>query len=371
MSQRGASQFLIRRRRANSLFEERMKGNLERECIEELCNTEEAREIFENNPETDYFYPRYVACLGSYRVGISNNPTSDLGVPSDLRTCVKEITNQCIPLPCYKEGYEKCIDGQASFRCVCKPGWRGEKCDEDIDECFDVESPAGCNQKCYNYPGSFRCLCEDGFLLSPDRITCRDINECILYPSICGPAQCVNTQGMYQCKCSEGYKYNFTSKLCDDVDECAEGMCSWRCVNTLGNYSCHCNGPAGYRLAADAKSCEEIPICVPLKDHKNAEMLYLGEQFIGLPVLYLRYRLPENTKFAAEFDFRTFDPEGVILYAESSQNSSWFMLGLRNGQIEIQYRNENAFKYTTGGKAVNDGQWHVVSLHGLLVQISV
>jgi hypothetical protein len=29
-----------------------MKGNLERECIEELCNKEEAREVFENNPET-------------------------------------------------------------------------------------------------------------------------------------------------------------------------------------------------------------------------------------------------------------------------------------------------------------------------------
>lgn len=34
------------------MFEESKKGNLERECIEELCNKEEAREIFENQPET-------------------------------------------------------------------------------------------------------------------------------------------------------------------------------------------------------------------------------------------------------------------------------------------------------------------------------
>lgn len=52
LSQSTASQFLIRHRRANSLFEESKKGNLERECIEELCNKEEAREIFENLPET-------------------------------------------------------------------------------------------------------------------------------------------------------------------------------------------------------------------------------------------------------------------------------------------------------------------------------
>lgn len=66
-----------------------------------------------------------------------------------------------------------------------------------------------------------------------------------------------------------------------------------------------------------------------------------------------------NTRFAAEFDFRTFDPEGVVLYAESSHDS-WFMLGLRGGRIEVQFKNQHTFKVTSGGKAINDGQWHVV-----------
>lgn len=52
LPQNKASEFLQRHRRANTLFEESKKGNLERECIEELCNKEEAREIFENNLET-------------------------------------------------------------------------------------------------------------------------------------------------------------------------------------------------------------------------------------------------------------------------------------------------------------------------------
>lgn len=52
LSKNTASNFLSRHRRANSLFEESKKGNLERECVEELCNKEEAREIFENQPET-------------------------------------------------------------------------------------------------------------------------------------------------------------------------------------------------------------------------------------------------------------------------------------------------------------------------------
>lgn len=48
-----ASAVLQRRRRANSGFlEEMLKGNLERECIEEICNYEEAREVFEDDIQT-------------------------------------------------------------------------------------------------------------------------------------------------------------------------------------------------------------------------------------------------------------------------------------------------------------------------------
>ncbi|KAJ0056616.1 hypothetical protein NL108_010566, partial [Boleophthalmus pectinirostris] len=369
LSRSGASQFLSRQRRANSLFEESKKGNLERECIEELCNKEEAREIFENQPETEYFYPKYVFCLGSHRVGI-NNQNSDSAIPSNLRTCVNEISNQCSPYPCYKEGSERCVDGQATFTCVCKTGWKGPRCEDDIDECTDPDHPAGCNQKCYNFPGSFRCMCEDGFYMS-NKISCVDIDECLLYPSICEkPAKCVNTPGMYECECPTGFKYNFTSRTCNDVDECAMNVCEDTCINTVGSYACYCDGREGLRLAPDQIHCDSIPVCVGLYDHKHPEMLYLGEQFAGLPVIYLRFRLPENTKFAAEFDFRTFDPEGVVLYAESSQDS-WFMLGLRGGRIEVQFKNQHTFKVTSGGKAINDGQWHVISVDELESSISV
>ncbi|XP_053277741.1 vitamin K-dependent protein S [Pleuronectes platessa] len=369
LSQTSASQFLRRHRRANSLFEESKKGNMERECIEELCNKEEAREIFENEPETEYFYPKYVVCLGSHRVGI-NNHNSDSSIPSDLRTCVNEISNQCTPFPCYKEGTEDCKDGQATFTCVCKPGWKGVRCEDDIDECSDPEFPAGCNQKCYNVPGSFYCMCEEGYLIN-DKINCEDINECLMYPSICGkPAKCVNTPGIYECQCPPGFRYNFSSKTCSDVDECEWSVCDGTCINTVGSFACHCDGRQGFRLVDNQRFCEKIPVCVDLYDHKHSEMLYLGEHFSGLPVIYLLFRLPENTKFAAEFDFRTFDPEGVVLYAESSQDS-WFMLGLRDGRIEVQFKNQHTFKVTSGGKAINDGQWHVISVDELESSISV
>lgn len=33
----------------------------------------------------------------------------------------------------------------------------------DIDECFDPDFPAGCDQKCHNVPGSFQCRCTEGY----------------------------------------------------------------------------------------------------------------------------------------------------------------------------------------------------------------
>lgn len=48
-----ASSVLQRQRRANSnRLEELIPGNLERECIEEKCSYEEAREVFENEEKT-------------------------------------------------------------------------------------------------------------------------------------------------------------------------------------------------------------------------------------------------------------------------------------------------------------------------------
>ena len=67
-----ATQFLSRKRRANSLLEEiQQGGNFERECIEEVCDFEEAREVFENHDQT-------IQCLDT------NNPSPKKKTPTRL-----------------------------------------------------------------------------------------------------------------------------------------------------------------------------------------------------------------------------------------------------------------------------------------------
>ncbi|VCW66608.1 unnamed protein product [Gulo gulo] len=353
------------------MFEETKKGNLERECIEELCNKEEAREIFENDPETDYFYPKYLGCLGSFRAGLFTAARQSTEAHPDLRSCVTAIPDQCSPLPCNEDGYKSCRDGQATFTCICKPGWQGDKCEYDINECKDPSNVnGGCSQICDNTPGSYRCSCKSGFFMLLNKKDCKDVDECSVMPDICGTAVCKNIPGDFECECAEGYRYNPVLKACEDVDECSENICAQLCVNYPGGYSCYCDGKKGFKLAQDQKSCEAVPVCLPLNLDKNYELLYLAEQFVGV-ALYLKFRLPEITRFSADFDFRTYDSEGVILYAESLDHSAWFLIALRDGKIEIQFKNEFATKITSGGKVINNGQWNMVSVEELEHSISV
>ncbi|XP_017292737.1 transmembrane gamma-carboxyglutamic acid protein 2 [Kryptolebias marmoratus] len=60
LDEQSASSFLSRSLLANNWdFELVVQGNLERECKEELCNYEEAREIFEDDAQTKQFWETY------------------------------------------------------------------------------------------------------------------------------------------------------------------------------------------------------------------------------------------------------------------------------------------------------------------------
>ncbi|KAI3366180.1 hypothetical protein L3Q82_010007, partial [Scortum barcoo] len=92
----GTHDVFLRSKRANLfLVEEILQGNLERECYEELCSYEEAREYFEDNDKT--------VRQSARRQMISDTPDGD----------------QCQPNPCLHGG--NCTDKVGGFRCSCAP----------------------------------------------------------------------------------------------------------------------------------------------------------------------------------------------------------------------------------------------------------
>ncbi|KAJ0009558.1 hypothetical protein NQD34_001260 [Periophthalmus magnuspinnatus] len=68
-----AAQVLQRNKRANQMFEEVKPGNLERECLEEICDHEEAREVFEQTVPTKTFWTKYLDCKGTELERNTNN----------------------------------------------------------------------------------------------------------------------------------------------------------------------------------------------------------------------------------------------------------------------------------------------------------
>ncbi|XP_062605771.1 uncharacterized protein LOC134267581 isoform X2 [Saccostrea cucullata] len=137
--------------------------------------------------------------------------------------------------------------------CVCEPGWTGETCETDIDEC-KLNPCIGEHELCLNTPGSYRCDCVTGFNNSNG--SCIDINEC-QSPTSCQQI-CTNTQGSYQCDCNTGFNLS-NEKYCIDINECIDARCQ-DCNNWPGGFECLCD--QGYKVNTTThKECQNIDEC--------------------------------------------------------------------------------------------------------------
>ncbi|XP_010153567.1 PREDICTED: coagulation factor IX, partial [Eurypyga helias] len=134
-----ANSVLHRQKRANSnRLEEVIPGNLERECIEEKCSFEEAREVFENTEKTMEFWKTYID------------------------------GDQCDPNPC-KNG-AICKDGVSSYVCWCPAGYEGRNC--EIDFTCAIKN-GGCKHFCrHDPPHKVVCSCAAGYRLHEDGKSC-------------------------------------------------------------------------------------------------------------------------------------------------------------------------------------------------------
>ncbi|NP_001121086.1 coagulation factor X precursor [Ornithorhynchus anatinus] len=139
INQEDANKVLGRAKRANSLFEELKKGNLERECNEETCSYEEAREVFEDTDKTNEFW-------NIYKDG-----------------------NQCETQPCQNQGV--CKDGLAEYTCLCSAGYEGKNCDTTTVKICSLNN-GDCEQFCKSVVNTVVCSCAQGYILGDDQKSC-------------------------------------------------------------------------------------------------------------------------------------------------------------------------------------------------------
>ncbi|AWP10692.1 putative hemicentin-1 [Scophthalmus maximus] len=220
----------------------------------------------------------------------------------------KGANGTCVDIDECRDGTHQCRYNQicentrGSYHCTCPRGYRsqgvGRPC-LDINECERLPQP--CAHQCVNTPGSFKCTCPPGRHLLGDGKSCAGLERLPSYESYSygyrtsqSSPERSSRQQLYHNLASQSYhshaatagrRYGsrgrretralasqrgllacpqgFESRAgrCLDINECeVRDTCQHECMNTPGSHRCLC--PAGYRLMANGKTCQDIDECL-------------------------------------------------------------------------------------------------------------
>uniref|UniRef100_A0A8W8NAK6 Uncharacterized protein n=1 Tax=Magallana gigas TaxID=29159 RepID=A0A8W8NAK6_MAGGI len=350
-------------------------------CFRTDFNECDAKPCQQNCTNTDGSFQ--CTCSAGYQLKIDKISCSECEEPNFGENCSQVCT--C------GQGMDKCdpVTG-----CVCKPGWIGVNCTEDVDEC-DNKTICGNERVCHYLEGSYQCKCKDGF--SMDNGVCEDVNECESGTADCEHI-CINTIGGYNCDCEFGFALHDkdrrtcqkVSNVCDsfpklncsygcwfekngnsyegycfcesDIDECTESnRCQQNCTNFDGSFKCVCT--TGYTLENDGISCKgngEFKVKIEIHfyfGYDREEVLNKSKEWRNeiqskLKIFYEKHIKDITRVVVLSLRFGSIIVDHEI-FANGSQQS--LKLNVTNSMIKILQQRENIslFNHSTTVKNVD------------------
>ncbi|EPY89610.1 crumbs 2-like protein [Camelus ferus] len=223
----------------------------------------------------------------------------------------------------------------AGFLCRCPPGFEGNDCGVDVDEC--ASRPCFSGGLCQDLPNGFQCHCPEGYA----GLTCQEeVDECLSEPCLHG-GTCEDTVGGYICWCPEAWGGHDCSV---QLSGCQGHTCplAATCIPTFesGVHSYVCRCPPG----------THGPFC-----GQNTTFSVVA----GNPV---QASVPAGGSLGLALRFRTTIPAGVLATRSDSRDSLELALVGATLHATLWSHGNNVLVLRLLDLPLNDGHWHRVEV---------
>ncbi|XP_027715682.1 slit homolog 1 protein [Vombatus ursinus] len=246
-------------------------------------------------------------------------------------------TDNCRDHACENGGI--CVDGVNNYTCLCPFRYTGRACEQLVDFCSLDLNPCQHGAKCAGTPEGPKCECAPGYVGDNCSI---NYNDCIDHQCQNG-ARCVDEVNGYSCLCEDGY----SGQLCE--------MASQPLMPLSSCEGAECQNGANCVDLGNRPVCQ----CLPGFGGPECEKL-LSVNFVDRDT-YLQFTDLQNWPRAnITLQVATAEDNGILLY---NGDNDHIAVELYQGHVRVSYDpGSYPSSAIYSAETINDGQFHTVEL---------